>query len=159
MRAARTYQAGAVFLLTSLLLLAGCPQEGQGPAYPAGEQGDVTLYRDIQFEDIPGPPEYVLLVNESHSFQGAVFRTATLHYQGELEWTRAIEFYRSQLPMTGWTYESIERGFDFRILRFRKGPEQLIVVVRQIRNGSRAEIQLDNVERNDLLLKGKLSTR
>ncbi|MDR1745265.1 MAG: hypothetical protein LBS30_05880 [Planctomycetota bacterium] len=123
---------------------------------PESRQGDVSVYRDVQFADIPVPEEYVLLPVESSSFQGSLFRNAHLVYQGFLEWTRALDFYRERLPQAGWQLNKTERGYDFRVLYFDKGQEKLIVVVRQIRNGSRAEIQLDNVDKNDLLLKGKL---
>lgn len=157
MKVAVAYRAGAMVLAASLLLAAGCQQQ-QGGGMTGQGGGDVTLYRDIQFEDIPGPEGYRLLPSESHSFQGSMFRSAVLHYEGMVEWTRAIDFYRTELTRTGWELRKIERGFAFRILHFHKGQEQLIVTVRQLRNGSRAELQLDNIERNDLLLRGKLQT-
>lgn len=123
---------------------------------PESRQGDVSVYRDVQFADIPVPSEYVLLERESYSFQGQLFRNGMLKYQGPLEWRLALDFYRRELPTAGWSLEKTERGPDFRVLYFSKGQEKLIAVVRQIRNGSRTEIQLDNVDKNDLLLKGKL---
>ncbi|MCC8179305.1 MAG: hypothetical protein LIP23_00100 [Planctomycetes bacterium] len=137
--------------------LAGCQNPAVGQVYTAGSQvGDVSMYRDIQFDDIPGPQEYSLILDESHSFQGSMFRSAYLVYAGPLEWRYALDFYRSQLPLFGWTAEGVETGFDFRVLTFRKDGERLFVTVRQLRNGSRTEIQLDNVDKNDLLLKGRL---
>ncbi len=85
-----------------------------------------------------------------------MFRNAVIKYHGPLEWTLALDFYRNEMPAAGWTLEKTERGSDYRVFYFGKGQEKLIVVVKQIRNGSRAEIQLDNVGKNDLLLKGKL---
>lgn len=144
----------------ALLIGQGCNEQTHWvSATPGDRQGDVTLYRDVSFDDIPVPMEYELLQAESYSFQGAMFRNGVFHYQGELEWTRALEFYRTQFPAAGWALGETERGFDFRVLHFRKGPEQLIVTVRQLRGGSRAELQLDNVERNDLLLKGMLDAK
>ena len=124
---------------------------------PESAQGDVTLYRDVQFQDIPVPAEYSLLRRESYSFQGSLFRHGQLKYQGPVEWTEALDFYRRELQAAGWRLGKTEKGFDFRVLYFDKGPERLIVVVRQLRTGSRAELQLDNVDKNDLLLKGKLN--
>ncbi len=123
---------------------------------PESRQGDVSVYRDIQFADIPVPAEYALLPRESSSFQGSLFRNAFLVYQGMLDWSLALDFYRTQLPQAGWLLSKTDRGYNFRVLYFGKSQEQLIVVVRQIPNGSRAEIQLDNIDKNDLLLKGKL---
>lgn len=119
-------------------------------------QGDVTLYRDVHFEDIPIPQEYQLLPRESYSFQGGIFRNGIFKYEGPLEWTQAIFFFRNQLPSAGWELEKTEKGWDLRVLYFRKGEEKLIITVRQLRTGSRAELQLDNINKNDLLLKGKL---
>lgn len=157
MRLTLTLLAWMAFSVAAFCLAQGCqPAAEQYATDPGAPQGDVNLYRDVQFDDIPVPPEYWLLPRETHSFQGASFRSGFFVYDGQLEWTVALDFYREQLPGFGWEQESVERGFDFRILRCRKGPESLIVTIRQIRNGSRVEIQLDNVERNDLLLKGKL---
>lgn len=124
---------------------------------PESAQGDVTLYRDVQFLDIPVPEEYVLLRRESYSFQGRLFRNGHLKYQGPVEWTAALDFYRRELPAAGWRFVKMDKGFDLRVLYFEKGQERLIVVVKQIRNGSRSELQLENVDKNDLLLKGRLN--
>ncbi|MCD8350820.1 MAG: hypothetical protein LUC93_09450 [Planctomycetaceae bacterium] len=142
----------------SLACAAGCNeyQNEWVTVGPESVQGDVSLYRDVQFADIPVPAEYTLLERESYSFQGALFRSGLLQYQGPLEWTQALDFYRQEFPNAGWALEKTDRGMDYRVLYFAKGQEKLIVVVRQIRNGSRAELQLDNVDKNDLLLKGKL---
>lgn len=144
----------------TLVCMTGCVEEERDDwvaVNPGSSQGsDVTLYRDVQFADIPVPQEYTLLPGGSHSFQGGLFRNGVLKYQGPLEWTAALDFYRVELSAAGWKLENTERGFDVRVLYFSKGGEKLIVVVRQIRNGSRAELQLDTIDRNDLLLKGKL---
>lgn len=124
---------------------------------PESRQGDVSLFRDVQFADIPVPAEYAILPRESYSFQGSLFRQAQLKYEGPIGSSEAIYFYETHLPQAGWQFVKTERGYDLRVLYFTKGQEQLIVVVRSVRNGSRAEIQLDNVDKNDLLLKGKLN--
>lgn len=160
MRMHKTLPALAACLSLALAAIPGCgepPPEDWIVAGPDSAQGDVTLYRDVQFHDIPVPEEYTLLRNESYSFQGSLFRHGHLKYIGPVEWTEALDFYRRELAAAGWRQNKSERGFDFRVLYFDKGPERLIVVVRQLRNGSRAEIQLDNVDKNDLLLKGRLN--
>lgn len=146
----------AVMLLSCL---PGCgePPEDWLVVGPGSAQGDVTLYQDVQFQDIPVPEEYTLLRNESHSFQSSLFRQARLKYAGPVEWTVALDFYRAELPRAGWQPGRAERGFDFRVLYFSKGQERLIVIVRQLRTGSRVELQLDNAAKNDLLLKGRLN--
>lgn len=145
----------------ALTLGFGCQQvtpNNNIPFYPGERTGDVTLYRDMQFDDIAVPAEYMLIRNKSHSFQGSLFRSGVFHYEGPLDWSDAIAFYRKQMPTGGWTMEGFNRNYGFVEIRYRKGPEQLIVVVRQEMWGSRTEIQLDNIEKNDLLLKGKLSS-
>lgn len=150
----------ALLLSVCILALAGCGQQAPEDwvvVGPESAQGDVTLYQDVQFRDIPVPEEYTLLRNQSYSFQGSLFRHGRLKYQGPAEWTDALDFYRRELPAAGWNLGKTERGYDFRALYFDKGQERLIVVVRQLRNGSRAELQLDNADKNDLLLKGRLN--
>ncbi|MDR0362395.1 MAG: hypothetical protein LBJ46_06910 [Planctomycetota bacterium] len=156
---------GLAAALLSLALAAGCPQPhyedepAQVPFYPGERQGDVTLYRDLQFEDIPVPAQYVIIGDRSHSFQGSRFRTGVFHYDGPVDWREAVVFYRTQMPLSSWESVATESGPDFRLMRFRKGPEQLIAVVRDLGNGwSRAELQLDNVAKNDLLLRGELKS-
>lgn len=154
--------------LAAILILAacaGCQQpmyeddRQEVPFYPGERQGDVTLYRDLQFEDIPVPAEYVIIGDRSHSFQGSRFRTGVFHYDGPIDWREAIIFYTRQLPLSSWEAVGSESGSGFRLMRFRKGPEQLIVVVRDLGGGwSRGEVQLDNIDRNDLLLRGRLKT-
>lgn len=153
----------ATSLIGALPLGMGCAQNRPPPAddipfYPGERRGDVTLYRDMQFEDIPIPEYYTLLRTASHSFQSSRFRTGVFHYEGPVDWREAIAFFRTQAPASGWEFADYESGQDFRLMRFRKGPEQLLVVVRALHDGSRAEIQLDNIEHNDLLLKGRLAT-
>ncbi len=151
--------AACAALAFACLCLPGCeePPPDWVVVGPESAQGDVTLYQDVQFQDIPVPAEYTLLRNESSSFQGSLFRYGRLKYQGPLDWSEALDFYRRELPAAGWRLGKTERGYDFRALYFDKGQERLIAVVRQIRNGSRAELQLDNVDKNDLLLKGRLN--
>ena len=160
MKAERLTRITGGVLSAVLLLAPGCSlyetQNHWVSVSPGDNQGDVSLYRDVAFDDIPVPIEYSLLPQQSYSFQGASSRNGVFFYEGPLEWTRALEFYRIQMTQAGWSLEELERGFTFRILRFRKGPEQLLVTVRQMRNGSRAELQLDNIEQNDLLLKGRM---
>lgn len=148
----------AALALTALLAFAGCADTGGGyvATGPVAGRGDVNLERDVQFADIPGPQEYRLVPQDSYTFQGSTFRTGMLVYEGPVEWSAALDFYRAQMPRFGWTPEQVERGFSVRVLPFTKGQERAIVTVRQIRNGSRAEIQLDNIANNDLLLKGRL---
>lgn len=158
MRAGRIFTTAAAAL--ALLCAAGCDQGSRDDwltVGPESRQGDVSLFRDVQFADIPVPEEYDIVPRDSYSFQGAMFRNGMLVYQGMLDWRQALDFYRTQLPIAGWRQTRTEKGFDHRVLYFDKGQEKLIVVVRQIRNGSRAELQLDNVDKNDLLLKGKLN--
>ena len=131
--------------------------DGSVPFFPGERKGDVTLYRDLQFNDIPVPAELVLLRDKSHSFQGSQFRSGIFYYEGQLYWRDALRFFENEMPREQWVQQSRQRGSSFVELRFRKGPEQLIVVVRNNgRNTTRAELQLDNIEKNDLLLRGKL---
>lgn len=164
----------------ALLCLSGClpldreAQRGNewivvSPRPPMGAQAGVTatsanpnaanttMYRDVQFADIPVPSAYSILTNQSYSFQGALFRNGILKYQGPVEYAFAINFFRGQLPARGWKLEKTERGSDSRIMYFSKGQEKLIVIVSPVSGGSRTELQLDNIDNNDLLLKGKLT--
>lgn len=156
----------AASLLTGALLLAfpGCVDADNGGQWTTVDstipQGDVALYRDVQFQDVPVPAGYAISPTESYSFQGSMSRSGVIHYYGPLDWSSALDFYRSELPANGWQIVETERGFNFRVLHCVKGHEKLIVAVRQARGGSRTEIQLDDITKNDLLLKGKLpSTR
>lgn len=161
MKIARTFALfSAVAAVLAFAAAAGCQPnnaEAEVPFYPGERQGEVTLYRNLQFDDIPVPAEYTLVRNKSHSFQGSRFRSAVYQYEGFLDWSDAVAFYREQTPLGGWTLDSFHRDLNFVEMRYRKGPEQLIIVVRYEHFGSRTEIQLDNIEKNDLLLKGRLS--
>lgn len=154
-------------LALALLVSAGCVQESRNqendwivvsPRSPQmAATGSTAMYRDVQFADIPIPAGYNILAQESYSFQGALFRNGILKYQGPVEWDSALLFFRTQLPIRGWVPQRMEKGSGSRILYFRKEQEKLIVIVMPVPGGSRAELQLDNVDKNDLLLKGKLA--
>ncbi len=156
----KTSRASLLALAAALLIGGGCAMKYHGeqwlPVQPGTREGDVSLYRDVSFVDIPVPVEFILIPAESYSFQGAHFRTGVFRYTGNVEWRSTLEYFRNEMPAQGWNLETTERGWDLRTLTFTKGPERLIVVVRQIRNGTALELQLDNIAQNDLLLKGKL---
>ncbi len=117
----------ALVAALAFAVAAGCAAQGPGEwltVGPESRQGDVSVFRDIQFADIPVPEEYVLLPRESSSFQGSLFRNAFLVYQGFLEWTQALDFYREQLPRAGWQLNRTDRGYDFRVLYFDKDQEK-----------------------------------
>lgn len=163
MKAGTLSHAAVAATLAAVLLCPGCTEEETAPnwttAEPVAHVGDVTLARDVQFPDLPMPQQYVLNVNASYSFQGSQSRSGSFLYFGPLEWTEALDFFRAQMPVVGWTLVKSERGFDFRVLHFVKGDEKAILIVRQIQGGSSTEVQLDNIANNDLLLKGKLPSR
>lgn len=158
MKAGRTiHRLAGCALAAALSFLPGCGEVEEWEVIAPGQSvGSVSVYRNVVFADIPIPPQYVLLTRESFSFQGSQFRTGVFRCEGNLEWVKALEFFRAEMPNAGWKQTRTDRGFNFRVLYFEKGPEQVIITVRQIRNGSTAEIQLDNTAQNDLLLKGKL---
>lgn len=158
MKTAKRWIAAAA-VAAALGVAGGCASQQRSnevPFYPGERPGEVTMYRDLQFEDIPVPVEYTMLRDRSHSFQGSRFRTAVLIYEGPLDSGMALSFYRDEMPKSGWALDSFHRDYNFVDMRYRKGPEQLIVVVRSTVFGSRTEMQLDNIEKNDLLLKGRL---
>ncbi len=145
----------------AITAVAGCQDQNsrEVPFYPGERPGEVTMYRDLQFEDIPVPVEYTMVRGKTHSFQGSRFRSGVFYYEGPLDGSDALAFYRVEMPAQGWILQSSNRDINFVELRFRKGPEQIIMVVRFSPYGSRTEIQLDNIEQNDLLLKGKLKSQ
>jgi hypothetical protein len=147
-------------LAVAAAAMGGCLSTNYAPQWTPVEQtapgGDVTLYRDVSFSDIPIPAEFALIDDESYSFQGAKFRTGVFRYAGSVDWSEALDYFRTAIPANGWILEKTDRGIADRAFTFSKGPERLIIVVRQVRNGTQLELQLDNIAQNDLLLKGKL---
>lgn len=146
-------------LLFCLFLFAGCPESrkpnDQVPFYPNEQQGDVTVYQDIQFEDIPVPESFVLQRDRSHSFQGSRFRNGMFYYAGPMDMVDTHRFYQQEMVRSGWTPTGGERGVDYNLLRFNKGKDRAIVVVRAYPRGSRVDIQIDDVTRGDLLANPK----
>lgn len=150
-----------------LLSLAGCTRGfGSRDTYdnnewvrvpPNARLENATMYRDVQFADIPVPTGYQLIPQESYSFQGSLFRSGIIKYDGPIDPVFAMSFFSNQLPARGWRLEKTQKGSGNRALYFAKGQENLIVIVRPLPDGSRVELQLDSRDKNDLLLKGKLT--
>lgn len=160
MKAGKFPRAALTLAVAAMAFASGCIQETPTAYWSttAPVAGDVNLARDVQFQDIPMPQGYMLNTNASYSFQGSQSRSGSFLYFGPVEWTEALDFFRTQMPLAGWTPGATERGFDFRVMHFQKGEEKAILTIRQVANGSTTEVQLDNIANNDLLLKGKLPT-
>ncbi|MBI4577955.1 MAG: hypothetical protein HY722_16965 [Planctomycetes bacterium] len=82
--------------LAALGLAAGC-YGGTIHVVPAFEHAQPHM----AFPDMPVPAGLRYLPAESYAYQGP-FRSCDLTYRGEVDLDRVTDFYRLQMPATGW---------------------------------------------------------
>jgi hypothetical protein len=123
--------------LTLLVLLAGSlsgcaffrmlgiPWGEETPYNPKAESGDISVRRNIQFQDIPVPLGFVLQREDTFSFKGKTFRFGRFHYRGVWSLRKTSEFYRDQMPLSGWEFVDAEAPERFIVVQvWGKGRER-----------------------------------
>jgi hypothetical protein len=83
--------------LVSLAAFSGCKSGNQQGAAP-----QTQFSNDVSFEDIPVPAGFILMRNESYSFQNDVTRVGHLVYKGRSDINNVLAFFQQQMPLHGW---------------------------------------------------------
>lgn len=74
------------------------------------------------------PSSFVLLIEDSYTFQGAGFRAGLLKYRGKASGEQVVAFFKEQMPLYNWYLINIvEHGR--RMLSFDKEQEACIITI------------------------------
>ena len=116
-----------------LLRVLGFPVGEKIPYSPITDGSEVTVHRDIQFADIPVPMGFLLDRKKSYSFRGSTFRFGTFRYEGAWTQRKTTDFYRRQMPVSGWTElkdEERDQGYvEVTYFLYSKGRERCEIKV------------------------------
>lgn len=148
-----------VFGFLALPVLGGCsvmnffgyPDGVETPYNPKDTRGDVSVKRDIQFSDIPVPIGFILRRDSTFSFQGTSFRFGRYTYEGAWTLRKTTEFYKEQMPGSGWRLLESNHAFDIRAseesdtLVYAKGRERVRLYILSTPEGITVQIRLYNV--------------
>lgn len=126
---------GALLLTLLLLLLAGCAASPK-PEATAPIQGP---------GEIPIPPSFQKIEEESVLIAFGGFQAGLVVYQGKREPSWVVEFYRGVLPSQGWTLVASFISKD-AILVFTKERQACVVSVSGSSSASRLEVRVGVIE-------------
>jgi len=114
------------------------------------EQGDATLMATAaqppelkEFPDLVLPEGFVFLAKRSYTGISEKYRIAHLVYEGKQGVSEVVNFYRDQMPISGWKLEYV-MGMENKTLDFVKEEGQDNRCRVQVISGSRkTEVVLD----------------
>lgn len=112
-----------------LLRLFGFPVGDKVPYNPKATSGDVAVKRNAQFPDIPVPLGFNHRQDKIFSFQGEGFRIGNFIYEGVWSFRLTKEFYRQQMPESGWKLIEIAEGDNAETQIYGKGRERCRVII------------------------------
>jgi len=131
----QAHRTVGVFLTLLLLLLSGCASspkpEAATPAQGPGE--------------IPIPPAFQKIEEESVLIAFGGFQAGLVVYQGKREPSWVVEFYRGVLPSQGWTLVASFISKD-AILVFTKERQACVISVSGSPSATRLEVRVGVIE-------------
>ena len=97
---------------------------------------------DLQFNDIPIPQGFALLVKESYSHEAQTFRIAHLRYIGKVSMEDSLAFFKEQMPVSNWKMNSVMGFGDSKTIDFEKEAEKCSVTVGHVGSDTFITIRL-----------------
>lgn len=95
----------------------------------------------LKFNDVPVPAGFVLMPQDSYSFEASGVRVAMLKYRGKASPDQVVNFYKEQMPMYNWAFlNAVEYGQ--RILSFEREQETCLVTLLSKGNNNTLTIAL-----------------
>ncbi|MBU1726689.1 MAG: hypothetical protein KJ880_03575 [Candidatus Omnitrophica bacterium] len=82
----------------------------------------------LRFTDLPVPRGFLMVNEESYSFENAGTRVAMLKYKGKAEPEQVVNFYKEQMPMYSWSLLNIIE-YGQSILNFERENETCLVTL------------------------------
>lgn len=84
---------------------------------------------NLQFNDIPVPQGFALLMKESYSHEAQSFRIAHLRYVGKVSMDDTLAFLKEQMPISNWKLVAVMGFGDSKTIDFEKESEKCSLTV------------------------------
>ena len=120
-----------------LCFMVGCSDHKKSLGRTLDETGlpiTLAINTNLQFNDIPVPQGFALLVKESYSHEANSFRIAHLRYEGKASMEDSLAFFKEQMPISNWKMISVMGFGDSKTVDFEKGSEKCSLTV-SLENG------------------------
>ena len=107
-RAGRLIPAGvAAVLVLASMAAEGCSGVKQAvkDTVTRPERVDPAFPQTYQYSDVPSPATYQLDPEASWAYAYGTVRTGGMTYRGNGRAVEASEFYKSEMPRNGWTFQ------------------------------------------------------
>jgi hypothetical protein len=128
---------GAI-LMSGLLVMgvSSCRLLSKKPAQPAAKQPikgiiETPAIKNYQAPDVPVPANFEYQADKSWAYVTGVVRTTAINYLGSARTEDLLEFYRKQMPQSGWI-ERMTLGIDSKkAIGFQKNFERCKITIEQ----------------------------
>lgn len=110
----------ALLFIIPAIILAGCTVISQDIEFDSASL--LQSQASLRFSDIPVPAGFNLILDESFAFESSGLRVGMLKYYGKAGLDELTEFYKSQMPLSGWSLLNVA-GYSERVLNFERKAE------------------------------------
>ncbi len=144
--AGRTAPAGvAAVLLLSLAAVEGCSgvRQAARDTFTRPERVDPAFPQAYEHADVPAPAEYRLDMDESWAYVHGNVRTGGTTYRGKGWAVKAAEFYKTEMPRNGWTFQGETVIGRTNHLVFAKEHDRLDVAIHDDLHETRIRVNLE----------------
>ncbi len=132
-------------LMICLYLMVGCSNHEKSLGRTLDDTGLPIVLEtntNLQFNDIPIPKGFALLVKESYSHEANSFRIAHLRYEGKASMEDSLAFFKEQMPVSNWKIVSIMGFGNSKTIDFEKESEKCSITVKTEDNSTFITIRL-----------------
>ena len=118
----------AFYILSTVLLLAGCATYSTSKDARVSSPGMLEPQAILKFSDVPVPVGLKSIPLESYSFESSGVRVGVLKYQGKTNPEQIVNFYKEQMPMYNWNLINIVE-YGQRLINFERENETCIITM------------------------------
>ncbi|MDQ7778417.1 MAG: hypothetical protein RDV41_01750 [Planctomycetota bacterium] len=132
-------------LVPAALLLAFCfagcqtikdfPDKVKATVYPdVTEPDESKIVRIANFDDLPVPPNFTVVPDQSFVFEHGAFRNARQVYMGAVHLDIITKFFEAHLPANGWKLVSSYGSSRQMTWRFDKETDACTIVAKYVKD-------------------------
>jgi hypothetical protein len=110
------------------IVICGCATTIGTGASGSTQQSGTAMAKTLKFDDVPVPPGFKLLDNESFTFQNDQMRVGLLKYTGMPNANKAVEFYKTEMPMYNWDLINVIE-YEQKVMNFERIDQTCIITI------------------------------